>query len=98
PVIKPENEKGYKLYCSLKSNDMFLLNNTEQIDFDAISQEELSRHLYRVQKISSNDYNFRLHHASKIDNKDELVRTKSLKAFMSYHPVKVSVSPSGLVA
>ncbi|MCD8413521.1 hypothetical protein [Tenacibaculum finnmarkense] len=76
---------------------MFLLGlQNEQVDWDNIDANVLKDHLYRVQKISSKDYNFRIVEASTILNKEEAVRS-SLISFQKLNPIKVKVSSIGVI-
>lgn len=93
----PEN--GASIVTILETNDMVLLG----IDSDTAivnTPSALSKYsdkLFRVQKISSKDYNFRVHNAATIENKDELIRVSSLKKFADMSPQKIRITPSGKI-
>lgn len=89
---------GLEVLTTMKENDMFLIGlDTSEIDWSNIDQELLSDHLYRVQKLSSKDYNFRHHKAATILNNTEVIRIKSLGKFSELSPQKVDVSSSGRI-
>lgn len=97
PVVQPTTSEGYTLVQTLQINDMFLLGIAEaEINWNAHDlHQQLSPYLYRVQKLSSMDYNFRLHSASTIENKAELKSIWSFKAWAQLKPIKVKVTPIG---
>lgn len=87
-----------EIVTTLQINDMFLLGIDETgIDWENPNKKQLIRHLYRVQKISSNDYNFRRHEAANLDNKEQSIRTQSLGKFESHTPIKVKITPTGRI-
>ena len=95
---------GWKFLTSLQQNEMFLLGMPDEEIEKAISENDnalLSRHLYRVQKITSKDYFFRHHLETEInDNADALklkkfYRIKSIKSFEQLNPVKVRINLLG---
>ena len=90
---------GVKIIATLQENDMFLLDlSVEQvtgIKHGIISKAEFSKHLYRVQKISSTDYTFRHHLASSVTNPEEEVRIQSMAAWSARNPVKVEINAIG---
>lgn len=68
----------------------------------------LSRYLYRVQNITTNDYNFRLHIETSVDDKyngvgnkklsqqmGKLIRIQSIRALYTKNPHKVRISAIG---
>ncbi|MDX5438506.1 MAG: hypothetical protein LPK03_14985, partial [Pontibacter sp.] len=97
PVVKPTTTEGYILVQTLQINDMFLLGIAkEEINWnDQNLYQQLSPYLYRVQKLSLGDYNFRTHKASTIDNISEGVRIRSMKAWEQANPIKVQITPTG---
>lgn len=80
PVDKTFNSSlGWKFLFSMKINEMFVFPDKEtdfvptEIDLtDPKNYSIVSRHLFRVQKLSSGDYNFRHHLETKIENVKEL--------------------------
>jgi CRISPR-associated endonuclease Csn1 len=107
-TVVERKRKGYPVYqlptdgkeivTTLQINDMFLLGlNEDEIDWERPNYDLLKAHLYRVQKTSSKDYNFRKAEASTIDNKEEAIRCKSLSNFKSFNPIKVVVTVTGKI-
>lgn len=79
-----------------QQNDTFIIGlYNDDISWDNPNRELLASHLYRVQKISKGDYSFRKHTASTIDNKEELVRIRSMKGWLENNPIKVEVDTLG---
>ena len=76
PVDKTfRKEEGWEFIFSMKRNEMFVFPNADtgfdphEIDLmDAANYSVISPNLFRVQKISSGDYNFRHHIDTTIDN------------------------------
>ncbi|CAM1333762.1 type II CRISPR RNA-guided endonuclease Cas9 [Tenacibaculum aestuariivivum] len=90
-------EDGKEIVTTLQINDMFLLGlQNDEVDWNNIDTNLLKDNLYRVQKISSKDYNFRIVEASTILNKEEAVRS-SLISFQKLNPIKVKVSSIGVI-
>jgi CRISPR-associated endonuclease Csn1 len=82
PVIQPNSSNGYPLVFTLKQNDTFVFNNTEEIS-QALSTYEkdyktISRYLFRVQKISSKYYVFNHHLQTMAVDGDMLKNQKAL--------------------
>lgn len=101
PVVQQEFN-GAPLWLTLQANDMFLMGLApDQIDWK--DGALLSKHLYRVQKISSCDYYFRHHLATSVLDTSELksariyLRLNSTKALMSEHPTKVWIDILGKI-
>ena len=98
---------------SMQQNEMFILGLEEELYQDAIRREDyalLSRYLYRVQSISHNDYFFRNHLETTVDDKyngernaalsvqmGKLIRTKSLGSIARQNPHKVHISVTGKI-
>jgi len=84
----------------LEINDLFILGLSDE-EFESYKNNHslLSKHLYRVQKISSKFYDFRYHLASTLDNKEEeiYIRSfgKSKTGWYSYNPIKVKLDRLG---
>ena len=99
PVVQPFTTEGYTLVQTLQINDMFLMGiNEDSINWNDLNfHSNLSPYLYRVQKLSLGDYNFRLHIASTIENASEGVRIRSMKAWELANPIKVKISPTGIL-
>jgi CRISPR-associated endonuclease Csn1 len=96
PVIDKTHQNEYEFVTSLQRDDMFLLGlNHDEINWDKPDYERLSRHLFRVQKISSMYYSFRHHLASSINNDSELITIQSFSAWKSIKPIKVFIGLVG---
>jgi len=94
PIIKlPENGKEVK--AVFMTNHLFLLGIKEEIDWS--NQNLLSKHLYRVQKISNWDFNFRKHFASTLIYDAELIRIRSSKGWLINNPIAVKIDKLGKI-
>ncbi|HOV92421.1 MAG TPA: HNH endonuclease domain-containing protein [Candidatus Kapabacteria bacterium] len=88
-----------KYICSIKKNDIFLLNYPEDLDYS--NKKLLSKYLYRVQKISFNGkleapyYTFRALNASTLKYEKQELRTQSMQAFISLNPKRVFINHLG---
>jgi CRISPR-associated endonuclease Csn1 len=89
---------------SLQQNEMFILGMNTQDFNQALSNHNykaISRHLYRVQKITSSDYYFRSHLETELDDSEEskkskrYYRFKSIGAFENLNPKKVVINNLG---
>lgn len=92
---------GAEIVTTLEVNDMFLIGAPDHLS-DAFIEgkakaSELSRYLYRVQKLSSMYYTFRHHLASSIQDANTEVRIVSFKAWKQKNPVKVEANIHGLL-
>lgn len=83
---------------------MFILGMTDEEYRDAVATGDkatLLKHLYRVQIIALNDYSFRLHTESTINDRKtdslmkSLYRVTSYNTLLNLHPRKVKVSHTG---
>jgi CRISPR-associated endonuclease Csn1 len=75
---------------------MYILGlSDEEFDSNKNNSVFLSKHLYRVQKISGGDYSFRFHLASTLEKKDEERRIQSLGAWEKQNPIKVKIDLLG---
>ncbi len=101
---------GWKLVESLQQNEMFVFRMSREELGKSINENKLhtiSPNLYRVQKISEKDYNFRHHLETRLgkDSSEEAIfskiekskRFKSLQAFKKANPIKVKLSPLGKI-
>lgn len=92
---------------SLQQNEMFVLGMNKE-DFDAAIRQNdyrlISKHLYLVWKISTNDYWFRHHLETKVSELDKIggakeskryYRFNSIGAFINANPIKVKISNLG---
>lgn len=103
----------WRFKFSMQQNEMFILGMKEEQYQEAMRSEDyalLSKHLYRVQKLSKGIYYFRHHLETTVDDKyngvrDEnlsiymgkLIRTASLGALQSMNPHKVHISVTGKI-
>ncbi|TYB80305.1 type II CRISPR RNA-guided endonuclease Cas9 [Bizionia saleffrena] len=97
PIYQLPNtyNKG-RIINTLEENDMFLLGLTdEEYNDSKMNYDFLTKHLFRVQKISEGDYSFRHHLASTLENKKEQVRIGSLKKWKEMNPIKVKLTEIG---
>ena len=77
---------------------MFILGMEEDEVKYAIESKDyklLSDHLYRVQKLSSSDYNFIHHLETDVQNNVMTYRVRSLKGLFSLKPFKVRIDCLG---
>lgn len=97
---------GSKYVSSLKMGEMYIIGLGEDAVNDAFRDNDLktlTSHLYRVQKIGENDYNFRLHTWTSVDAKrdkeDKLMeaykRIQSLNSLRNQNLVAVIVDELG---
>ena len=101
----------WQLQLSMQQNEMFILGMPDDLYADAMENRDhalLSRYLYRVQNIATNDYNFRLHIETSVDDKyngdgnkklsqqmGKLIRIRSIRALYTQNPHKVRISAIG---
>jgi len=95
---------GSQIIATVQENDMFIFNYLYASDISEdmkIPYEELSKYLYRVQKISSTEggifLTFRHHLASTIKNPEEELRIQSLRSWERHQPIKVKINMDGTV-
>lgn len=95
---------GSKLIVSMQINNMFILGLTDDEITDTLNSGDkatLAAHLYRVQKVSSNDYNFKKHTFTLADTTNEqfengnYIRITSIQRFKTLNPIKVKVDKLG---
>ena len=100
-------ESGLRLMEVLRINDMFLIGMKDEEIKAAIEGEDyptLSRHLYRVQKLTTHDYMFRYHLETTLDGKDNVgeipksYRVQSLKIYRELNPRKVKIDLLGRIS
>ena len=95
---------GTSIVTTIQINDMFLLGlKEEEINWEKPSYEVLKEHLYRVQKLSSKFYEFRLSKEASIQNNFQpfYVRIQSFgegkTGWDTFTPIKVKISVSGKI-
>ena len=95
--------QSWNFVQSMQINEMFIMGLDDETYEKALSGHDytlINQHLYRVQKLTSNDYFLRFHLETKIDDSTEAkqmgkVLRKTLKAFIQDKPHKVKVSLLG---
>lgn len=94
--------EGKEIVTTLHINDMFLLGlNEEEINWGNPNYEVLKEHLYRVQKLSSKFYEFRLSKEASIQKNIQpfYIRIQSfgegVTGWNTFNPIKVKVTVSG---
>ena len=109
PVIDKtyHQDIGWRFVMSLKSNEMFVFPDKEtgfypdEIDLkDPENYPIISKHLFRVQKLSSMYYCFRHHFESTLDDNPELkgITWKRVKSLNSLHGVvKIRLDHAGRI-
>jgi len=97
-------QSGKEIVTTLQINDMFLLGlNEEEIKWENPNSKLLRNHLYRVQKLSSKFYEFRLVSESKLDKKNMpfYIRIQSFgegkTGWKTFNPIKVKISSIGKI-
>lgn len=82
----------------LQINDTFLIGlKEEELEVYKNDLSTLSKHLYRVQKLSGMYYTFRHHLASTLNNEREEFRIQSLEAWKRANPVKLQIDEIGRI-
>lgn len=101
-VYKMLSKNEGQIITHLHINDLFLMGiEEEEEDFQYLPKTQISRHLYRVQKLSSNYYEFRI--AYKQINSEtqfpEYIRINNFghrkTGWNSYKPIKVALTATG---
>jgi CRISPR-associated endonuclease Csn1 len=93
-VQLPSNHRDGKIVCSMEINDYFIIGLSNQ-EFENYTKEQLSDHLFRVQKLSSNYYTFRKHTASTLKFSNEELSIRSFKSWIEQNPIKVAIDVKG---
>ncbi|MFD0988529.1 type II CRISPR RNA-guided endonuclease Cas9 [Mariniflexile jejuense] len=95
---------GKEIITTLHINDMFLLGiNEDEINWENPDYDILKAHLYRVQKLSSKFYEFRLASEAAIQNNFQpfYIRIQSFgegkTGWFTFNPIKVKISVSGKI-
>jgi CRISPR-associated endonuclease Csn1 len=95
---------GKEMVTTLHINDMFLLGlNEDEINWENPDHEVLKEHLYRVQKLSSKFYEFRLGSEASIQqNVLPFYRRitgygEGIGGWITHNPIKVKISVSGKI-
>ncbi len=106
PVIEKRPLKGWELIETFQENDMFLLGLKSK-DITKLNNEEISKHLYIVQKIAGADYFMEIcfrHHLDSRPDKDAKYHYIYIKGFgdgntgwYRYNPQKVKQNILGTI-
>lgn len=98
-------DDGKEIITTLHINDMFLLGlNEKEMDWNNINYELLKNHVYRVQKLSSKFYGFRLNNQASIQSNEQpsYIRIQSFgngkTGWDTFNPIKIRISVSGIVS
>jgi CRISPR-associated endonuclease Csn1 len=93
---------GKEIITTFHINDMFLLGlNEDEINWENPDYEVLKEHLYRVQKLSSKFYEFRLSSQASIQNNFQPFYRRitgygeGIGGWLTHNPIKVKISVSG---
>ena len=90
-----------RVVMTLRINDMFVIGMSEDELRSAVGSRDygvISDHLYRVQKLSSMHYVFRLHRASTLNHDEELYTIRSFSALKESTPIKVIIDTDGTIS
>jgi CRISPR-associated endonuclease Csn1 len=106
PVIQlPAEDKNGEMLTTLQINDIFVLGlSNEEFDQFEVEGHSYANYLYRVQKLSTKFYEFRLVSESKIDKTKMpfLCRIQSFgdgkTGWKRFNPIKVKVSSAGKIS
>lgn len=95
---------GKEIVATLHINEMFILGlSEEEINWDNPDKSVLTQNLYRVQKLSSKFYEFRLCTESSIQNNFQPYYSRinsfgdGKTGWLTFSPIKVKVSVSGTI-
>jgi CRISPR-associated endonuclease Csn1 len=97
-------EDSWALHLTMQQNEMFVLGMNEDEWNDAVGKKDkptLSKHLFRIQKLSKSEYAFRHHLETELVDSKEAVESKrfysirSLGALTKLNPKKVRVNVLG---
>ncbi len=95
---------GKEIVTTLHINDMFLLGlNEDEIDWENLDTSLLKEHLYRVQKLSSKFYEFRLNTEALIQNNFQpfYIRIQGFgegkTGWFAFNPINVKISVTGKI-
>ena len=77
PIIQKHHEKGWKFLFTMKANELFIFPSEEfnptEVDLtNPANYLQISKHLYRVQKLTLKYYVFRHHLETNVEDTKEL--------------------------
>src|SRR5699024_2299677 len=89
PIINEKHQKDWKFLFTLKQNEMFIFPSDEfnplQLDLkNPVSRPVISKHLFRVQEISTKNYMFNHHLETEAVTGDILKNKKEISGIV-YH-------------
>lgn len=102
----PGNAK-WQFKFSMQQNEMFILGMDEELYQDAMRRNDyavLNKYLYRVQKLAKNDYFFRHHLETTVDDDSSAakligkMKRLTIKSLITNNPHKVKVSITGKIS
>jgi len=92
-VYGVRSSKDWKLVLTLQQNDLFVMGIEDGVDWKNLPRAELP--VYRVQKISSLYYVFRLLSASQLEFESQQIRVSSFKGLIRQNPKKINITVLG---
>lgn len=103
PIYQDYSSIGGELITHMHINDLYLMGVVNDFDPYMLSKKVIANHLYRIQKLSKNYYEFRLAH--KMNSTDdvfpEYIRINNFGArktgWQTYQPRKVRLSITGKI-
>ena len=111
PFLEQLPDATWQFRLSMQQNEMFILGMPDELYADALENRDyalLGKYLYRVQKIASKNYCFRLHTETSVDDKYNGKKNEMLSKQMgkvkiiqsigtldSLNPHKVKISLTG---
>jgi CRISPR-associated endonuclease Csn1 len=92
PIIDKNHVKGYEFLFTMKQNEYFVFPdnnfNPKEIDLlDPKNYKEISKRLFRVQKLATKNYMFRHHLETSVEEKIQL-QNKAFISIRSTNPIK----------
>lgn len=110
-ILEKLPKDDWEFVTSLSQNEMFVFDLSNEDLNGYVSNNnfpEISKRLYRVQKIANNDYVFRHHLETRTDDKKnggeamaseigKFIRISSLKTFTKRNPIKVRLNSLGQI-
>jgi CRISPR-associated endonuclease Csn1 len=97
-VLAKLPDQTWQYVTSMQQNELFLFGiSSEELEEIKHSPVQLSKHLYRVQKISEGDYCFRHHLETKVDDKYDGIKNESLSIKLGkYKRISSMINMTGI--
>ena len=100
-IIKKEHEKGWEFLFTMKQNEMFIFpsdnfNPSEMDLLDPYNKTEISKRLFRVQKISTKNYVFN-HHLETQAVGAETFKNKKELSDITYQFIRTEKNIAGII-